>query len=61
MNVAAYSTAVKIVEAQSHASVKVIKGANDQAEAVAAILLQGIEAVAESLPEGKGGQLNVVA
>jgi|GEM_PF-4476713 len=61
MDIAAYSTSVKLVEAQSEASVKVLKGANEQAEAVAGILLQGIADVVDQLPEGKGGNLNIVA
>jgi len=61
MDVAKYSTAVKMAEVQSSASVKVFKGASDQAEAVAAILIQGIEDVAQVLPDGKGQNLNVVA
>ena len=61
MDVASYSTAVKLVEAQNHAAVKVLKGANEQAEVVAGILLEGIAEVVDALPEGKGENLNIVA
>jgi len=59
MDIAAYSTAVKLVEAQNEASVKVVKGALEQSEVIANILLSGISEVVDSLPEGKGENLNV--
>jgi len=61
MDIAAYSTSVKLVEAQNEASVKVVKGALEQSEVIANILLSGISEVVDALPEGKGENLNVTA
>ncbi len=57
MNVEGIS-ALKAAEIQSNAQVKVAKGAMEQQEAVAAVL---IEAIASSLPNGKGQRINIKA
>lgn len=61
MDIAASASALKLSQAQAQASVKIVKGVNDQAKAVAAILLQGIDQTPQPTSEGKGTLVNTVA
>ena len=54
-------SAMKQAQVQNQYSVGVIKGINKQSEAVAAIIVDAIEACPKPRADGKGQRVNVVA
>ena len=55
-------SAMKMVQAQQEAGVRVIKGINEQSKEIASILFQGLSQVPAPSPDpGKGNRVNIVA
>ena len=54
-------SAAKQVQVESEAGVRVAKGANEQAEAVSSIIMEGVKEAPRPAAEGKGDKINIKA